>query len=124
MIPFAELRLKHRPWTFAGIKTVNIVVNIAMNIILVGFAGMGIEGVFIASLTAALVSVATDGRRQRSYPVVLCYASQPALRGHRHTDAGHGRQAATVALRPGRTPYDPGRVRHLDESRHGGLGAT
>lgn len=57
VIPFAELRLKHRPWTFAGIKTFNIVVNIVLNIILVGWAGMGIEGVFIASLTAALVSV-------------------------------------------------------------------
>lgn len=57
IIPFAELRLKHRAWLFAGIRISNILVNVGMNILLVGMAGLGIKGVFLSSLAASAVSL-------------------------------------------------------------------
>lgn len=61
IIPFAELRLKHRAWLFAGIKTFNIAVNLSMNIALVAGLGLGVRGVFLASLTASAATLALLG---------------------------------------------------------------
>ena len=58
IVPFTRLRLKHKAWLFAGIKTFNISVNIAMNIALVAGVGLGVRGVFLASLTASAATLA------------------------------------------------------------------
>ncbi len=56
VVPFAELRLSNRPWTFAGIKIVNVVINVALNLYLILVVGLGIEAIFIANLCASLSS--------------------------------------------------------------------
>lgn len=52
-LPFAELRLSHRPWTYVGIRTCNIGINVALNILLLWRLGLGARGVFLASLAAS-----------------------------------------------------------------------
>lgn len=56
-IPFAELRRDHRAWTYAGIKTANIVANILLNGLFVWKRGMGAEGVYWAALGASAVGL-------------------------------------------------------------------
>ncbi|MBI5209000.1 MAG: lipopolysaccharide biosynthesis protein [Elusimicrobia bacterium] len=53
LVPFAELRLSHRAFTFVGIKVANIAVNLALNVVFVARLGMGIDGVFAATLAAS-----------------------------------------------------------------------
>ncbi|MCX5783211.1 MAG: polysaccharide biosynthesis C-terminal domain-containing protein [Elusimicrobia bacterium] len=55
---FAKLRLMHKAWNFVAVKTAGIVLNVACNIIFVGFMGMKVEGVFLASLLASAFSLA------------------------------------------------------------------
>ncbi|HBA60753.1 MAG TPA: hypothetical protein DCZ92_08030 [Elusimicrobia bacterium] len=61
IIPFADLRMAHRPLRFAGIRTLSIVVNVALNVYFLKFRGWGIESVFaaniISSAAAALLLV-------------------------------------------------------------------
>jgi len=57
IVPFAELRMSHRPLRFAGIKTVNIVINIIFNVYFLKYAGTGIDGVFMANIISSAVSV-------------------------------------------------------------------
>ena len=57
VVPFAELRLQHRPWRFAIIRLINVGVNIALNIYLILGLGMGIEAVFLANAIASGVMV-------------------------------------------------------------------
>lgn len=57
VIPFASLRIRHRPRTFAAIKIANIVVNVAMNVILLVVFRTGISGVFLSGLAASAVTI-------------------------------------------------------------------
>ncbi len=57
IVPFAELRLAHRKWLFVGVKFFNIVVNVGMNVFLLGVLGLGVKGVFLASMTATGTSL-------------------------------------------------------------------
>lgn len=57
IIPFAELRLRRKKWTFVGIKTFNILINLAMNILFLGYFGFGIRGVFLAAMLASSTSL-------------------------------------------------------------------
>jgi O-antigen/teichoic acid export membrane protein len=56
LIPFANLRLERKAGKFTAIKFANIVVNIALNLILVLKFKLGIEAIFIANLAASVVS--------------------------------------------------------------------
>lgn len=53
LVPFAELRLTHKPAAYAGIKVANIVLNVALNYVFLVRVPMGIRGVFLASLITA-----------------------------------------------------------------------
>ncbi|PWN08195.1 lipopolysaccharide biosynthesis protein [Rhodohalobacter mucosus] len=55
IVPLAELRLTRRSWLFAGIKLMNVSINIGMNFYLILGLGMGIESVFLANLAASFV---------------------------------------------------------------------
>ncbi|MDD5629488.1 MAG: oligosaccharide flippase family protein [Elusimicrobia bacterium] len=84
LVPFAELRLTHKPAAYAGIKVANIVLNIALNYVFLVRVPMGIRGVFLASLitaAATFVMVAPvlwmrlEARFDRSlYPQLLRFA--------------------------------------------------
>jgi O-antigen/teichoic acid export membrane protein len=56
VVPFARLRFHNRAGKFAFIKSVNIVVNLALNFVFILLFGMGIEGVFLAGLAASALS--------------------------------------------------------------------
>ena len=53
LVPFAELRLTHKPAAYAGIKVANIVLNITLNYVFLVKLAMGVRGVFLASLITA-----------------------------------------------------------------------
>lgn len=57
-VPFAELRRSHRAWSYAWIKTLNIVVNVGLNVLFLWKLRMGVEGVFWASFGAAAATFA------------------------------------------------------------------
>ena len=56
IIPFARLRFHNRPWKFAVIKSINILVNLALNAVFILRCHMGIKGVFLAGLTASALT--------------------------------------------------------------------
>lgn len=56
IVPFAELRLVQKAWTFAGLKTLNVLINIGLNFYLILGLGYGIEAVFISNLIASGVT--------------------------------------------------------------------
>ncbi len=56
VVPFARLRFHNRPWKFAVIKSINIVVNLGLNIVFILVLRMGIEGVFLAGLAASVLT--------------------------------------------------------------------
>jgi O-antigen/teichoic acid export membrane protein len=53
IVPFAELRLVQKAWTFAGLKTLNVLINIGLNFYLILGLNYGIEAVFISNLAAS-----------------------------------------------------------------------
>jgi len=55
IVPMAELRLTRRAWLYASLKTLNVIINIALNFYLILGLGMGIEAVFLANLAASFV---------------------------------------------------------------------
>jgi O-antigen/teichoic acid export membrane protein len=57
-IPFAELRLAHRAWAYAGIKTAGIVLTLALNYVFLVRLGLGVRGVFLATLVASSATLA------------------------------------------------------------------
>ncbi len=57
VIPFLKLRLERKAKKFALFKTINIVVNISSNIILIFILHWGIEAVFVSNLIASLVAL-------------------------------------------------------------------
>lgn len=57
LVPFAYLRLNNKAKVFAGIKIVNIAVNVALNLLLILVFKMGIEAVFISNLAASALTL-------------------------------------------------------------------
>ncbi|MBI3299242.1 MAG: oligosaccharide flippase family protein [Elusimicrobia bacterium] len=55
---FAELRLRHRAWAYAGIKSFNIVLSVVLNIAFVGGLKLGVRGVFLAGVASSAASLA------------------------------------------------------------------
>ncbi|PIU19532.1 MAG: hypothetical protein COT18_07020 [Elusimicrobia bacterium CG08_land_8_20_14_0_20_59_10] len=53
IIPFADLRMAHRPLRFAGIRTVSIVINVALNVFFLKYLGWGLESVFAANIISS-----------------------------------------------------------------------
>jgi O-antigen/teichoic acid export membrane protein len=53
LVPFASLRLQHRPGLFTAIKLTNIVINVILNVVFLAFLRLGVEGVFLAGLIAS-----------------------------------------------------------------------
>lgn len=53
LVPFAELRLVRKQWTFALLKTGNILVNVGLQFYLILGLKWGIEAVFFSSLIAS-----------------------------------------------------------------------
>ncbi len=58
LVPFANLRLERRAGKFTTIKLANIILNLALNFILVLKYKLGIEAIFIANLIASAFSFA------------------------------------------------------------------
>ncbi len=54
IVPLAELRLTRRAYLFAGLKTLNVLVNIGLNFYLILGLNYGIEAVFLANFAASL----------------------------------------------------------------------
>ncbi|MEI7811065.1 MAG: polysaccharide biosynthesis C-terminal domain-containing protein [Ignavibacteria bacterium] len=57
VIPFAQLRLIRKARRFALIRTINIIINVALNIILIRSYKMGVEAVFISNLAASVATL-------------------------------------------------------------------
>ena len=53
LVPFASLRLRHKPGLFTAVKLANIIINVTLNVVFLAFLGMGVEGVFLAGLIAS-----------------------------------------------------------------------
>ncbi len=58
LVPFASLRLERKAGKFTSVKLANILINLALNFILVLKYHMGIEAIFIANLIASAFSFA------------------------------------------------------------------
>lgn len=56
LIPFAYLRLNNRAMKFSTFKIINIVLNVALNFILISYFKMGIEAIFISNLAASVIT--------------------------------------------------------------------
>ncbi len=54
VVPFAYLRLEHKPKQFATIKVINIVTNVAFNLIFLLIFKFGIESVFYSNLISSI----------------------------------------------------------------------
>lgn len=57
VVPFASLRMEGKAMLFAVLKSVNIVVNVAANLILLLVFHTGIEGIFLSGLIASACTV-------------------------------------------------------------------
>lgn len=57
MLAFTKLRLQHRAWYFAGVRTASIAVNVLFNIIFIAFYKKGVESIFWANIFASLASL-------------------------------------------------------------------
>lgn len=53
IVPFAELRLLRKAWLYAGIRIVNVLVNLSLNVWLVAGLGWGIEAVLWSNIIAS-----------------------------------------------------------------------
>ncbi|MEX0681737.1 MAG: oligosaccharide flippase family protein [Balneolales bacterium] len=58
-IPFAELRLVRKSYTYAFIRLFNVMVNVSLNLYLVVIAGWGIEAVLVSNVIASLITAVT-----------------------------------------------------------------
>ncbi|OGR69480.1 MAG: hypothetical protein A2179_02280 [Elusimicrobia bacterium GWC2_63_65] len=56
IIPFADLRMRHRPLRFAGIRTASIALNVGLNVLFLRFLGLGLESVFWANLISSALA--------------------------------------------------------------------
>lgn len=55
--PFIMLRGTHRPYRFATIKLINVVINIALNILFIGVWGWSVAGVLWANFWASVITL-------------------------------------------------------------------
>ncbi|OGR73157.1 MAG: hypothetical protein A2089_12500 [Elusimicrobia bacterium GWD2_63_28] len=53
IIPFADLRMRHKALRFAGVRTASIVINVALNVIFLRYMGLGLESVFLANVISS-----------------------------------------------------------------------
>ncbi|MCE1166280.1 MAG: oligosaccharide flippase family protein [Bacteroidetes bacterium] len=58
IVPFAYLRLKHKPMKFAVIRLTNIILTVAFNVFFIVVLRKGIEYVFITNVIASVVTFA------------------------------------------------------------------
>ncbi len=56
IVPFAELRLVRRTYLYVVMRTLNVLINLALNFYLILSLRWGIEAVFVANLAAAAVT--------------------------------------------------------------------
>ncbi|MDI6401528.1 oligosaccharide flippase family protein, partial [Balneolaceae bacterium ANBcel3] len=70
MVPFAELRLIRRTWTYALIRLMSVIINVSLNVFLVVFAEWGIEAVLVSNTIASLLTFC-----------VLLYVTRGQLKG-------------------------------------------
>ena len=100
---FAELRLRHRAWAYAGIKSFNIVLSVALNVAFVGGMRLGVLGVFMAGVVASaatllLLAPVAAGRLRRRF--VRPLAEEMLRFGLPLVPAGLGAMVVQVADRP------------------------
>lgn len=57
LVPFAALRLQHRPGIFTAVKLVNIIINVILNVVFLAVFEMGVEGIFLAGLIASATTL-------------------------------------------------------------------
>lgn len=57
LVPFAYLRMRHKAASYAGIKLVNIALNLVLNYVFLVRAPMGVRGVFLASAVTSVVTL-------------------------------------------------------------------
>ena len=58
MIPLGLLRMRRRALKFGVIKIISILVNVILNVVLVGFLDMKLEGIFIAAVAQSVTQFA------------------------------------------------------------------
>jgi len=56
-LPFADLRLRHRAWLFAAVRSLNIVLTLALNVWLLAGLRLGSFGVMLANLVASAATM-------------------------------------------------------------------
>jgi O-antigen/teichoic acid export membrane protein len=56
IVPFASLRMEQKAKRFAGLKILNISINLILNLVLILGLGMHAEGVFLANLLASILT--------------------------------------------------------------------
>jgi len=103
VVPFADLRLQHRAWLFASLKTVNIVLNLLLNVFFLARMGLGVRGVFLASLatSAATLLLLAPAMARKLRPVFPKSLYRELLRfGWPLVPAGLGSMAVQVIDRP------------------------
>lgn len=102
IIPFADLRMSHRPLRFAGVRTASIVINVGLNVLFLSYMGLGLEAVFLANVissAAAALLLAPElkaawGRPDKEVLSRLLAFALPLL------PAGLGSMAVQVLDRP------------------------
>ncbi len=57
IVPYADLRLRNKPWVFAGIRLVNVAVNVGLNIWFIFGLDWGVRGVLMANVVASGVAL-------------------------------------------------------------------
>jgi len=57
LLPFAELRMRHKALRFALVRTASIALNVALNVYFLAGRGMGVEGVFLANIISSALSL-------------------------------------------------------------------
>jgi O-antigen/teichoic acid export membrane protein len=57
IIPFASLRMEHKAGYFASVKSLNIIINVGMNCLLLLVFKMGVTGVFISGFVASAATL-------------------------------------------------------------------
>ncbi|MDZ7773007.1 MAG: polysaccharide biosynthesis C-terminal domain-containing protein [Balneolaceae bacterium] len=56
IVPFAELRLVRRTVTYVALRTVNVLINLGLNVYLILSLGWGLPAVFLANLAASVLT--------------------------------------------------------------------
>jgi O-antigen/teichoic acid export membrane protein len=57
IMPFASLRMEHKAKMFASLKSLNIVINVGANLVLLLVFKMGVEGIFTSNLLASATTL-------------------------------------------------------------------